>query len=160
MRPVSYGFTPGKGSKFKKGDDVEEDEKGLKQKAHEIRCANCVGIPSGIRLKENCEHHSCKCELCGINTPYYCFGCKRHLCYHKDQSGKLGEEHDPQLNRYETKVSVYDKDQKRYVGMSYFMLRSCHQIAHEEAWQRFLEEPNSVPLSDAEKFFLGRSGGL
>lgn len=125
--------------------------------AHRCRAAQCNGLVLVSRIKDPDKSHGKfaplrgECALCGMQTPYYCMGCKRYLCFDRERKEKLSKRYpsgipdvtNPLSNYFDIEQIKTKRETSETKKEHYFGVRSCYHIAHEAVMDRELQDKST-----------------
>lgn len=100
----------------------------LRSKKVLTRTETCTGHFSKLCSPTGGKASGKKCGVCGADTIYYCFGCKRHLCIHLSKNAKALVADDV-LDGFNKIIKITTKDQNGKEVVRYYE-GSCWQYAH------------------------------
>ena len=131
-----------------------------------LRCKECDGAyPARKILKDegNAKRKSKKkdcrrpCHVYNHKTVYYCFGCRRYLCFGAPTrgKGKDGKKYPKQFTirvpKLEEDGSVVRDADKNVVFVEEYGELTCWHIAHENNWRESLENGSKTTTVSEEK---------
>ena len=144
--------------------------------AYKLRCDCCIGVYYGKMVpdpdvkkakKSNAKKPDDRlrrvCKLCGKKTDYFCFGCRRFLCFSAPKPGDEDKEDNPlpkQPKYFAVNTPVLDTNgelQEEEGGYKYVKevgVWTCYHAAHQTGWKTYLHEKRTDILDVS----LGKRG--
>ncbi len=146
--------------------------------AFKLRCECCIGVYYGKRVPDPDLRSQMKdfrirrkCRVCGTNTDYFCFGCRRFLCFSnpkeaKDDNDRLHNksalEKQPKYfsvktpvldSRGELQVKQGEDGEDKYKHEKEIGVWTCYHIAHQTGWKTYLQanRPNILGVTHGKR---------